>query len=75
MYYFVIEVEEGSQFKQYEVKVWVKLGGFFRKLEEFKFVDGGLIFVDMGVKIEGWCDVFLFFLLIFIYCLFLVVIS
>lgn len=53
MYHFVIEVEEGSQLKQYEAKVWVKPGGSSRKLEEFKSVDGGLTSADTGVKTEG----------------------
>jgi flavin-binding protein dodecin len=53
MYHFVIEVEEGSQLKQYEAKVWVKPGGASRKLEEFKPVDGGLSSADKGVKTEG----------------------
>lgn len=75
MYHFVIEVEEGSQLKQYEAKVWVKPGGSSRKLEEFKSVDGGLTSADTGVKTEGWCDVSLPFSLIFIHCSFLVAIS
>lgn len=36
MYHFVLEVEQGSQPKQYEAKVWVKPGGASKKLEEFK---------------------------------------
>lgn len=51
MYHLVIEVEEKSQAKQYEAKVWAKPGGGPKKLEEFKLKeDGGLTSADMGAK-------------------------
>lgn len=51
MYHLVVEVEEKSQPKHYEAKVWAKPGGGPKKLEEFKpKEDGGLTSADMGAK-------------------------
>jgi len=51
MYHLVIEVEEKSQPKHYDAKVWAKPGGAPKKLEEFKPKDGAnLTSADLGAK-------------------------
>uniref|UniRef100_A0ACD5VS52 Uncharacterized protein n=1 Tax=Avena sativa TaxID=4498 RepID=A0ACD5VS52_AVESA len=41
MYYFTIQVKEGSAKKLYEAKVWEKQWENFKELKEFKPVEGG----------------------------------